>query len=77
MAVPYNSVRTGNTYVTSTNDLVIDTVDGVAGLVNRPGITILSFGGDLTQDVQHNIGRIESEAMRMTKPVAPSFRCRP
>jgi len=27
------------------------------------------FGGDLTQDVQHNIGRIESEAMRMTSLV--------
>jgi two-component system OmpR family sensor kinase len=27
------------------------------------------FGGDLTEDVQHNIGRIESEAMRMTSLV--------
>jgi two-component system OmpR family sensor kinase len=27
------------------------------------------FGGDLTEDVQHNIGRIESEAQRMTSLV--------
>jgi two-component system OmpR family sensor kinase len=27
------------------------------------------FGGDLTEDVQHNIGRIESEAIRMTSLV--------
>jgi len=27
------------------------------------------FGGDLSEDVQHNIGRIESEAMRMTSLV--------